>query len=731
VFEDSKVTDFNQAATREETALYIWNTMWIQLVGYDVDLNYYDGREYREGGRYYPLTFAHEAFNLVWEENLVVIANQATGSEYTVVAPMYSDGTVGTPRYLDIETDLSYIGRDVDAFYAADPQEDKINHLDYFQGYLVTIESVPFDKGAKMDDFYRAAKDANKANVNVEFDDVPVWTNYDYAQLSIYTTKFEADGTGYIADADDAARHYYTVVDLKGQKSSNDSAPSGTWILNRSGEIMLVLKTNYRVAKVKAVDTVHEEVELDVYLPGTVYPDIYDMSWNDTQLVYDGIAKDDYVQVQPVGDLFYVKPTTTKTVDVFEVISQFFAFNGFAFSYDSYGYGITIPDQDQWYDVGVGDKVKFYVIEGAYGDSYFGLEIVEKAKSEGIIYVVSVGEYIDHSEWDTTSEVSTAWKVQGINQEGEEVVYKITDKDVKDGKVVLPAEDSVVEVRKQGKTYFFDKNVKNVASLSNDGTKSTYLESASDIYYVTEDTKVIYFEGKGKDLEITVANKLAKDKYDVYAVTKKSGGNYKLNTVWVLNDKVEAPEDYSADSIIYIGGIGYFAYVPCYQPVGSDYDDNEESAYYYYVYIDGVLTKAHLTGEASVYDPFMGSYGWLNEGFYQFKPADDGSGKLVLKEVKAEKVNEGVELVSGSVKNGKLYAKGSDGIALKVTIVDVSYDTTKETKTDASVMSLDRLEELLDEGYKMTADYMFTKSADGDEIPVGVMYITSVTPPTK
>ena len=65
IFKDSKVTDFNQPATREETALYVWNTLWLQLVGWDVDLNYYTGKEYREGPFRYALTFAKEALNVM------------------------------------------------------------------------------------------------------------------------------------------------------------------------------------------------------------------------------------------------------------------------------------------------------------------------------------------------------------------------------------------------------------------------------------------------------------------------------------------------------------------------------------------------------------------------------------------------------------------------------------------------------------------------------------------
>ena len=749
VFKDSKVVDFSNAATREETALYVWNTMWIQLVGYDVDLNYYIGRTYRDAFVRHnedkvsnePLTFAYEAYDLVKLEGYVVVANQKTGSEYTVIGWMNDDGTVEDLLYLNYESDLDIFGHDVNAYFCADEKEDKVNHIDYYDGYLLQDESVPFDKGSKLDDFYRAAKAANKSNLNVKFEDVPTWTNYDYSQLGIVADKKDADGKWCIKDADDNYP-YYTVEEVKGQKSSSDSAPSGTWILDRSGEIMLVLKTEYRVAKVKEVDTDHEEVELDVYNGGTLYPEIYDLSWKDIKLVYDDIAKDDYVQVQPVGDLFYVNPTTTKTVDISEINTAFYTFNNFAFWMDRYGYGIPIVDSDALFDpvtyqlnVGVGDKVMFYVIEGisAFGtDNYFGLQILEKAKTEGVIYVVKVGEYLAHSEWDIhDSDLTTAYKVQGINQDGEEVVYTISKKDVEDGKVILPKEDSVVEVRKQGKTYFFDKNVKNLAVLHNDGTKSSYLRTASDIYLVTDDTTAIYWTGSGKDLKITVASTLAKDVYDVYAITKKSGGTYKLETVWVKD--VTAPKDYSKDTIIYVGGLGYFGMVKTNTPVGSDFDDNGDAAQYYHLYKDGVLTKFHVTGESDIYATGYVAPGTLKDGFYVYTETTDGSGKVELKAftpTATAGVHYDVILKNGSLKSGRFNAEGSNGIPLKVTVYDVSFGVTTDTKKDAEIISLDRLEELLSEGYTMTVDYMYALNADGDEVPTGVMYITSVTPPT-
>ncbi len=708
VFEDSKVTDFNQAATREETALYVWNTMWVHLVGYDVDLNYY-----RDKG----ITFAGEAFNLVQWKYAQLLANQETGAPYTVVRIVdgYRTVTVDGTRYdvptydeinLNVATTLDLIGHEVTVYFKADAEEDKVNHCDYYNCYLVTDESTVLNKGWTYDDFYRNAKAANKTNVDVKFNDVETWTNYDYNK------------TGYASNVDDYDDYgnivYTDVAGLKGQKSSNDLAAffiSGTWILDHEGKIMLVLKTNYRVAEVKAVDATHEEVELKVYNGGKDWPDIYDLKQGDIQLVYDGIKKGDFVQVQPVGDLFYVKPTTTKTVDIAERSSTFgsWYFNNSAFSPDSYGLGITIEDQDDPADVGVGDKVLFYVIEGAYGDNYFGLQIIEKAKSAGIVYVNYFDEFIDHTEWDKETDITTVFKAQCITEDGEEVVYKIKPE------VYAGLKKGVYEVFvRSGYATFTPVDG---SAMTKAAGKNSYLKSGDTIYYVTGDTKVIYFTGEGSKLKISVASKLADGEYDVYTVAKKSGGNYKLNTIWVPDQT--APESYG-DSFLYVQN--YYGYGAD-APAGYELFNDAEDAYYN-VWVDGKETKVHLTGADSIFHPYAPE--WVLYGFYQFNV--NSSGVYVLAPV-TKNYNKSVELTKGMVKNGRLYAEGSDGIAIKAEIVDISGGTTTETKTDAAINSLDRLEELLNEGYVVTVDYLYTKASDGNEVPTNVIYVVDVVAP--
>ncbi len=784
VFNDSKVVDFNQPATREEMALYIWNTMWINLVGYDVDLNYYKEKERLSDGKIIGITFADDAFDLkelsydskTNAGTYVVLANQATGDKYTVVGrymywnPLYDeDGKFVRYRnqgwraeyYLDYATDLDWIGHEVTVFIEDNELTDEKEHLDYYKCYLIKDESETIDLpfGAKLDDFYRAAKAFNKNNLDVYFTNVMTLNNYDYTQQSWYDEWLYGDRLGFIMDGDDYYA-YYTIGEVKGQKSSNDSAPMGTWIVDHAGNVLVVLTGDYRVAKVTEVDTDHEEVVLDIWLQDDdIYVDgPFDMKWNDIDLVtYDGIAKGDYVQVAQVGKLFYINQTTTKTVDVTEMTTYGW-FNNYAFIKDSYSYGtdddgneihMPIPDCDDWTDIGVGDKVKFYVIEGAsmfLTDSYFGVQIMEKAKSEGIVYINFIGEFIEHGEWDTIekeegenadqAKLNTIIKVQGINQEGEEVVYKFTQK--KWEKLSTePEVGGIYEVRKQGNSYFFDDSeraLKNVVKLENKGTSGFLLsdnnDGSSDIYYVTGDTKVIYWTGEGADLDIEVVSKLAKpekgESYEVWALAKKSGGSFKMISVWVLDKTIEAPDDYPDEGYIYVankrraGGTS---------KSGSVWH-NDKSEDKYSVYQDGQKITAFVTGE----DIFL-SGGILKYAFYQYVENDDGI--LELKKVE-KNTRYGVVLgkdkkgnvLDGSVVDGRLFAKNSNGASLKgVTFVDISGDTTSGTRTDTNVIDVDTLETMLAEGYQITCDYMYVKDDEGNEAPVGVVYVTNVQTP--
>ena len=144
---------------------------------------------------------------------------------------------------------------------------------------------------------------------------------------------------------------------------------------------------------------------------------------------------------------------------------------------------------------------------------------------------------------------------------------------------------------------------------------------------------------------------------------------------------------------------------------------NDGVSAYYYVYLNGDRTKAYLESqdELAIIDGAA-----VKSGFYLF--AMTGDDAYLITPVNAGRCRYSADLTDRSVHNGKLYAFGSDGAHLDVRLVDLSGDR-------ASINSLDRLEELLHEGFTVKVDYMFEINDDGDEIPIGVMYITEVIPP--
>ena len=744
VFKDSKVVDFSNAATREETALYVWNTMWIQLVGYDVDLNYYNGREYRENGYYYPLTFAKDAFNLVKWDYAQVMANQATGADYTVVkiitgyvAAKDKDGKEikgeYVPEYdeinLNIETGLDLIAHEVTVYFKDEIKEDKANKCDYYEVFFVKDESIVVQANGtftdKYDDLYRELVGYNKDNKKGSFADFTTWVNYVETEDNYVEYSGGAWDLDYFYQAFKFV--YYTeFAELKSQTSHNDMAyyVGATLVLTHEGLPLAALTDAYSVGKVTDVDTTHEEVEVDVWVgetddDGNIIK-AFDTEIFDLDKAYDGIAKGDYVVVQPVGELTYLEATTTKEVDITERNGTYF--NRMAYYQDgSYGINEYIEDTDDYTYINVGDTVKFYISKdyGFYA-YYFGTQVLEKAGLDGIVFVNYAASPSEHTEWS----IKNVYKIQAINEDGEEVVYKVkkAEYDRLGGASVT---QGVYKVYVNSKGYATFEAVDDSVLNKISGRNSYLKNDDGDMYYVTADTNVIYLSGVADDLEITVAGKLAdkdpKGDYKVYAVTKRSGGTYKLNTVWVTED-VEAPADY-ADSYMFIFNPNYYGtFFNTGKLSPSGYTDlNGTETPYYKVFFDSAKKQeVFLTGDDTYFDGEKVTF-----GIYQYSADEDGV--YTINKVSKQRTEV---LEKGSVKNGKLYTPYADGLTIKVDVLDVSGDTTIDTKKDAAVNSVERLEELLNLGYTITVRYVYTVSSEtGEYVPASIIYVCDVQAP--
>ena len=715
IFEDSEVKNFDQAATREECALYVFNTLWrVDQVKWDVDVNRY---------MYYADPFGGTVFDLVVltaaDDDVQVLANKTTldGIDYTLVR--YTKGTSKVELYLDYETGLDMIAHEADVYFRGIRKEDKTNHIYYYECYLIDDQSAVLDKGTYYNDFYRNLLNANRANANKAFSSFAAWTNYDYTNVGAASNVLDYD---LFYKGDYANMTYYNVNDLKGQRSSNDQTYyiSGTYVLDHEGKVLTVLKTSYDVGKVTGID----EYGITVKKSDNATEEVFEAEY-----AYEGIKKNDYVVIQPQGELTYLYATTTKTVEIsqrtaYDSINTYY-FNNFSF-YPGSGTTINITDKDEPADVRVGDTVKFYLsYDYGFLAYYFGLQIVDAAELDGIVFLNYVKKTTADDEWGSSV---ASYKVQAVTEAGDIVSYKISKDEYNNLGGDGTGAQGVYKAYKKASGYTVFKPYNDDGKYDGEFTKTegrnSFLKRDGGTYYVVSDTTVCYLTTKsgytqpvGSGLKVTTAKKLKNtgSNYPVFASYRSSGGSYNLRTVWIVG--TTAPEDYEDEYVFIYSCTGTSNTDPTgYKGFGSK---NTDTAYYTLM-IEGEEVEAFIsTADANLDDETLAT------GFYKYNIDKDGVYELT--KVAASKVQTDV-LSKGGFKNGKLYADYADGVTVKNSIVDVSGDTTIDTMRDAAVNSLERLEELLDDGYTITIQYIY-KTSSGNRVPTGTIYVTSVIAP--
>lgn len=705
IFEDTEVTNFDLAASREECALYVFNTLWrVDQVKWDVDVNRY---------LFHNDPFGETVFDLVVIENAQVLANKATldGIDYTLVR--YYEGKNEHTMYLNYETGLDMIAHEADLYFRGVRKEDKVNHIYYYDAFLIDDISTVLDKGTYYNDFYRNLLTANRANANAKFADFETWTNYDYTDVGTASNVWDFDS---FYGANPTYTAYSKVSEMKGQRSSRDMTYyiSGTYVLDHEGKVLTVLKTSYDVGQVKSID----EYGIDVKLSDNKTVESFKAEY-----AYEGIKKNDYVVVQPQGELTYLYPTTTKTVEISQRLdyNPSFYFNNFAYQPGS-GTNITIIDKDDPADVRVGDTVKFYLAyDYGYMAYYFGLQIEDAAELDGIVFINYVKKTSSEDDWGAT--VST-YKVQAVNEAGEIVNYKISKATYDELGGDGTGAQGVYKAYKKASGYTTFEEYD--GEFTKTEGRNSFLKRDGGTYYVTGDTKVNYLtkktgysEAVGSGLQVTSAKSLkntGKD-YTVFASYRTSGGSYNLRSVWVVN--VAAPETYE-DEYVFIYSCNDNSNT---DPTGyKGFGEKKTDTPYYTLMIEGEEVEAfistadaNLTGET------------LATGFYKYNVNNDGVYELT--KLAASKTQTDV-LSKGGFKGGKLYADFADGVTVKNKIVDVSGDTTTDTMRDTAINDLERLEELLEDGYTVTITYVY-KTSSGNRVPTGTIYVTSVVAPAE
>ncbi len=711
VFEGSEVTDFSAKATREETALYIWNTMRVELVGYDVDLNYYDDKDGK--------TFAGDVFGLDWQL-AKVLANPETGADYTVVdfAIIDRDGTVyyaDKPENIKIETPKEYIAHEVMVYYKADVEyKDRANNY-YFNAYLVqdlSTEIVPSAFSYK-GDVYKNLKAGNKANDKVDLETTDMWLNY------VYTT--ENDVAIKVADM----KGRYTLFDMIMFTGLNGC----DIILGYDGRIIALRSYDYTVDKVTSID-----YEGGIMLAKTVDGNPYDPEY-----AYEGIKKGDYVSVQPVGDLTYLYPSTTEEVLITQVNDQHTSFNNSKYTKSS-GYGnVYVPgtlDPDLS-SVTAGCKVKFYL---DYKGSYFGVEMLEMGTSDGIVFVTSQKSWSLKSENEYGETPETVY-VQTVNAKGEEVVYpvvKIKGADAK-ANTTYTGVYSVYLDSKGNATLVEAKD-----SALPKGTGNTSISANGGVYYVNSDTTVYYVNYKNEkksSIEITKSSSIKGADSIVYVDAVGANGGYNIRTAWVLG---KAPADTAEGSYIFVPYFlnMYGPYTGFTQVGGlTDVNDDDIDDFYGTFYKDGVSTSNMYVDSSNVFDlgtidgtyygnvVFAGFYTYTQDKFDVYTLTGvPTTGDTGVKDITKT-------LTSGMLNNGKLFIGDADayadGVSLAdINLVNVSSATTPDGGRYLNINDFDAITDLLADGYSVVIRYVAARSATTESwIPQGTIYVLSATAP--
>ncbi len=698
VFENTLVADFSQPATREETALYVWNTMRVELVGYDVDLNYYDGKH---------KTFAGDVFGLEWY-HAQLLENQATGNKYSVVDWWVNEDDEYGPvtRNLDIETELDLIAHEVIVYYKADVVYKDKQNTRYYKAFVVQDVSSYLDPGSYFGDMYNALVAENKNNKTYPLDTVQTWINY------VYEAEEDtiADMT-HCANAN-AMKGRYTFLDMLAYYID------GEIILNSNGNPLAYRTLDYTVDQVKKISG--NEITLK-------YNDYFDFETYDLELAYDGIAKGDYVTVQPVGDLCYLYPTTTEEVNVFDRsvsadTRKLPTFNKTISAGNGYD-AVTVPDTDDITTIFGGDKVLFYMDYYGY---YFAAQVLERGTLKGVVFVNAA--FMKTGSEDKYGKADKSVYVQCVDEEGKEVIYQLNS-DYTEANMASKAAPGVYRV------YTDSKDLATLSPVgieaTKDADKTSFVQKGSDIYYVNSDTKVLYVNKTLKDMKVTVSGALTKEACTVYA--NVNGKN--LKTVWIVGKDAPA----SIGTYVYVYGM----YDGWAQNGGSQMV-NDATTYYFTLYKDGAYTPNAFVDmsnlvwkEGSEFSPMWGiknpTY-YLQSGFYTYTQDEFGVYKLegvapttTLKSVTAilygKNFNDEGELIlDKDLFGGDATA---DGVKLDVSIVNCAYPTTADGKKYLTLNTLDDVIDFLKDNDKnwVMVSYLATK-VNSDWVPNGAMYIT-------
>ncbi len=770
VFAETETADFGAPATREETALYFFNTLTdVQIVGYDVDKNYYDGKTYKATDYSYSYdmngnmtgytpttvdrneTYGHQIFDLasIKAQNAngyQVIGNQATGEKYTVVSR--NPGS-GNKLYLDYETGLDLIAHEV-SIYIEDKTKTDADGNYYYTTYLVEDASTVVDKGSYYGELYKNLNKAYEYNDNVDLSKVNVWENYTYV-----VTPSEASPADLTATPPKEATYHYLSTDsgyaypigMKDKFTASTLFLSGNIILGSNGKIISYTRNDFFIGQVDRVGEVIKLKSSSVEIK--------------PENAYEGIAKNDYVKVEKRGKIYVATETFTKTIEVTDAPAGIFAgwFNGFSVSPSRPTSKPAIPGfVDDYANVAAGDTVELYM-DGA--SSYFAVNIISGTQA-GAVYVVDTYERAADDGYDNVSGAPKAVYAQCVNEKGEEVIYKLADSYTLTSSKALIGNVYKVRINPSNNRATMVATEDGVNLQKAKGYTSYLTADAgtpSGTYYVTSDTKVIYLSSKSgtgtatqADLKIELG-KLTSEQpkiNNIAGYSVKSGNSNNIQALWITTSKPAAYED----SYMFIGwapkvypgttfditdpstyGNAYYGM----SPSGTRVVDGEETFYYSSVYIDGkqpfggiyIAQDGVYAGGDPKAEPGVittnNSFTTPGSGFYKYE-IDENNIYTIERVTDSAKVRN-IGLKEGNINNGRLYVD-ADGVDISnVQVINVSgdFDVMGSKANDGSnfytIESVEDIETLLADGKTVTVQYIRSTSTGK---PITPIYVTGV-----
>jgi hypothetical protein len=744
IFADSEVSDFSQPASREETALYIFNTLWATRYSYDVDWNDYTRLKN---------SFGVEVYGIDVKTGVQVMANQATGEPYTVVrfdeptgrqvwdaeAEEYVVQYTKKEINLDYETGLDLIAHEATVYYYVDKEyKDKDNNR-FFKTYLVQDNSETILLGPSYAAAWKTLRDKNRENVNkdskwAQLANVQNWLNYElFSETGGLTCEFE------------------TADKLKGWETKSFGYGFGAYVvLDSESHLLACLNTFYHVDQVKKI------VGDEIYLRNNDFKATWDTY--DLALAYEGIAKGDYVTVQPVGKLCYLKETSTVEVSVtergvnadYESMFRSPTFNDRTIN-AGYGWGdVNPPDTIDVWEVQAGDKVLFYM--DAY-NGYFAAKLLERGTLDGVVFVNYV--YVKSGEGDYGDDDIVVY-AQCVNEKGEEVNYKLDKADYKDVVEAAADADAAKEaaltkmeskVGKVFKAYLDKKGFATLAESKSDlgnnleklEDKTSYLTRDGGTYYVTKDTKIYYVNGTKADMKITKASALpTENSYLVCAQFTSNGTSWNTTVIWIKDKK--APK--AADHYIYAAGVDTKlsdgTTLSLLENSGTELVDGKK-AYYFGVYNDGdkpdykVFVDLIETKDYIVTD---GKHVYLKSGFYIYNE-EEIDGKKVFSMEKLDpaeenpdiKVMDNVVLENGDVDGNRwFYEANGEKVDVKVKVLNRNACKSYDGMRYLSFTDIEDLGFFLNDtvGNEVVVSYLAAKVGK-NYVPFGTIYIISAT----